>query len=162
MRNFDLKKLMLAALLASFTCVCTMIIQIPNGIGGYFNLGDCIVLLSGWGLGPIYGAISAGIGSMLADVFSSYLVYAPATFVIKALMAVVAFYTLRKGVLSTVVSCICAELVMIAGYFAFEWVLYGFGTATLSAIPNALQGACGIVCAVILKEFLERKRLWKF
>ena len=38
MKKFDVKKLVVAALLASFACVATMIIQIPNGIGGYFNL----------------------------------------------------------------------------------------------------------------------------
>ena len=40
---------------------------------------------------PVYAFVSAGLGSALADVFSGYLVYAPATFVIKGLMALVAF-----------------------------------------------------------------------
>ncbi len=161
--KFDLRKLVIAALLASFTCVATMIIQIPNGIGGYFNLGDCIVLLSGWMLGPIYGALAAGIGSMLADIFSSYVIYAPATFIIKALMAVVAYYTLRKGFLRAVFSGICAEFLMILGYFVFEGaLLYNFGTAALAIATNALQGIAGVVCAVLLKEFIDRKRLWKF
>lgn len=80
MKKLDVKKLVVAALLASFACVATMIIQIPNGIGGYFNLGDCIVLLSGWLLGPVYGALAAGVGSALADLFAGYIVYAPITF----------------------------------------------------------------------------------
>ena len=163
MKKIDLRKLVIAALLASFTCVATMIIQIPNGIGGYFNLGDCIVLLCGWLLGPVYGALAAGIGSMLADVFSSYVVYAPATFVIKALMAVAAFCLLRKGLLWTVFSGVCAEIVMIFGYFVFEGFLYNnFGTAAAAMVANALQGAAGVTCAVLLKEFIDRKRLWKY
>lgn len=50
-----------------------------------------MVLLCGWLLGPIYGTIAAGLGPALADIFSGYVVYAPATFVIKALMALVAY-----------------------------------------------------------------------
>ena len=163
MKNFDIKKIVIAALLASFTCVATMLIQIPNGIGGYFNLGDCIVLLCGWLLGPIYGALAAGIGSMLADIFSSYVVYAPATFIIKSLMAIVAYYTLRKKIVFTVISGIFAEIVMIVGYFVFEGVfLYNFGTAAAALLANSLQAIAGILCAILLKEFIDRKKLWKY
>lgn len=163
MKKIDLKKLVISALLASFACVATMIIQVPNGIGGYFNLGDCIVLLCGWLLGPVYGALAAGVGSMLADVFSAYVVYAPATFVIKALVAVVAYYTLKKGIAWTILSGMIAEFVMVFGYFIFEGVfLYNFGTAAAAVVTNVLQGIAGVVCAVLLKEFIDRKRLWKY
>lgn len=166
MKKLDVKKLVVAALLASFACVATMIIQIPNGIGGYFNLGDCIVLLCGWLLGPVYGALAAGIGSMLADVFSSYITYAPATFVIKALMAIIAFYIAKafssKKTLGAVLSGICAELWMVLGYFIYESFLYGIAGAAPGVIPNLLQGVAGIVCAVLLKIFVDRKKLWKY
>ena len=166
MKKLDVRKLVVAALLASFVCVATMIIQIPNGIGGYFNLGDCIVLLCGWLLGPIYGALAAGIGSMLADVFSSYITYAPATFVIKALMAIISFYIAkafsREKTFGTVFSSICAELCMVLGYFIYESFLYGIAGATPGVIPNLLQGVAGIVCAVLLKIFVDRKKLWRY
>lgn len=163
MKALDVKKLVIAALLASFACVATMIIQIPNGIGGYFNLGDCIVLLCGWLLGPVYGAFAAGIGSMLADVFSSFLIYAPATFVIKALMAVIVYFISRKGSgrFYLFLGSIGAELFMVLGYFLYESVLYGFGGALPGIIPNVLQGIVGIVCAFLLKEFIDRRGLWK-
>ncbi|MBR6616808.1 MAG: ECF transporter S component, partial [Oscillospiraceae bacterium] len=88
MKHQNIQKLVFSALLASLTCVCTMVIQIPGlTTGGYINLGDSIVLLCAWYAGGFYGAAAAGIGSMMADIFSGYAVYAPATFVIKALMA---------------------------------------------------------------------------
>ena len=77
------KKIVMAALMASMTCVATMIIKIPSPMQGYMNLGDCIVLLCGWMLAPGYAFFAAGIGSALADIFSGYVIYAPATFVIK-------------------------------------------------------------------------------
>ena len=40
-------KLVMAALLATMTCVVTMVIKIPlTATGGYINLGDCIPLSS--------------------------------------------------------------------------------------------------------------------
>ena len=40
----------MTALLASLTCVATMIIKIPSPLHGYLNLGDAIVLLAGCAL----------------------------------------------------------------------------------------------------------------
>ena len=70
--NTRTKKIVLAALMAALACVATMIIKIPSPLKGYLNLGDCIVLVSGWMLSPTYGFLAAGLGSALADVFSGY------------------------------------------------------------------------------------------
>ena len=42
-------------MLAALCCVATMIIKIPSPLKSYLNLGDCVVLLSGWFLGSAYG-----------------------------------------------------------------------------------------------------------
>ena len=84
------QKLVLSAMLAALVCVTTRIVKIPSPFQGYLNLGDCIVLFCGWVLSPVYGFFAAGIGSALADLFSGYLVYAPATFLIKGVMALIA------------------------------------------------------------------------
>ena len=62
MENQKVRKLVLSALMAALVYVATSIIQIPSPVNGYVNLGDCFVLLSGWLLGPWYGAAAAGIG----------------------------------------------------------------------------------------------------
>lgn len=79
------KKLVIGALMAALTCIATMIIKIPTPTLGYIHLGDGLVLLCGIVLGPLGGALSAGIGSMFADIFSGYASWAPATLIIKAL-----------------------------------------------------------------------------
>jgi uncharacterized membrane protein len=161
------RKIVIAALLAAITCVATMIIKIPSPLKGYLNLGDCIVLLSGWVLPPVYGFLAAGLGSALADLFSGYIIYAPATFVIKGLMALIAFYgfkilnkklgTLASGIVSGIVS----EIFMILGYFAFEGVLYGFVPSAVNIPANAVQGIAGVVLGCILLKIFEKYRLTK-
>ena len=79
MENQKVRKLVLSALMAALVYVATSIIQIPSPVNGYVNLGDCFVLLSGWLLGPWYGAAAAGIGSMLVDLLSGYGHYVPGT-----------------------------------------------------------------------------------
>ena len=70
MTNQNIKKLVTAALLAAMTCVATMIIKIPTPTFGYIHPGDGFVLLCGVVLGPLPGALAAGIGSMFSDIFS--------------------------------------------------------------------------------------------
>ena len=92
MRDANIKKLVLAALMAALTYVATSIVQIPSPMQGYVNLGDCIVLLSGWILGPWWGGAAAGIGSMLVDLLGGYASFVPGTLVIKFTMVVAAAY----------------------------------------------------------------------
>ncbi len=161
------KKLVLAALLAALTCVATMVIRIPSPLHGYINLGDCIVLVSGWLLGPVYGMLAAGIGSALADVFAGYFNYAIATFVIKALMAVAAYFVMKafgKVKVKTVgyiVSGIVAEIIMILGYFVFEGFMYGFGAVLVNIPPNAVQGVAGIIVGTLLITVIDKTHMAK-
>jgi uncharacterized membrane protein len=91
------QKIVTASMLATLCCVATMVIKIPlaGPFKGYVNLGDCIVLLAGWLLSPTYGFAAAGIGSALADLLLGYNIYAPATFLIKGIMALIAYYCFK-------------------------------------------------------------------
>ena len=163
--NTRTKKIVMAALMAALACVATMIIKIPSPLKGYLNLGDCIVLVSGWMLSPTYGFLAAGLGSALADVFSGYVTYAPATFIIKGLMALIAFYgfkLLNKKVgnlPSRIVSGIVAEIVMILGYFVFEGFLYGFIPSAVNIPANGVQGIAGLIIGVILMKVFEKSKI---
>ena len=149
-------KLVMAALLAAMTCVATMIIKIPlTATGGYINLGDCIVLLSGILLGPLYGGLAAGIGSALADLFSGYVAFLPATFLIKGFMAIIMGLFIKdlskNNAVKTAIIGAITECFMIAGYFFFEAVVMGFGLGAAASIPgNAIQGIVGLILAMLL------------
>jgi len=163
--NTRTKKIVMAALMAALACVATMIIKIPSPLKGYLNLGDCIVLVSGWMLSPTYGFLAAGLGSALADVFSGYVTYAPATFVIKGVMALVAFYGFKLlhnklgDLPSRIVSGIVAEIVMILGYFVFEGFLYGFIPSAVNIPANGVQGIAGLIIGVILMKVFEKSKM---
>ena len=152
-------------MLAALACVATMVIKIPSPLNGYINPGDCIVLLSGWLLPPVYGFMSAGLGSALADLFAGYVTYAPATFLIKGLMALLAsggFKLMHKrfgNLTARIISGTAAEIFMIAGYWLFEGFLYGFGASAVNIPANGVQGIAGLVLGVILTKTFERHKI---
>lgn len=155
------KKMVMTAMLAALVCVATMIIKIQLTPNGYINLGDGVILLASSTLGSFYGFFAAAIGSALADLLSGFVVYAPATFFIKGLMAVAAFYVMKKtsklknATISVITAAVVAEIVMILGYYIFESILYGFETALLSMPGNAIQAVAGIVTGVLLVRTLS-------
>ena len=154
------KKLVFAALLAALVCVSTLIITVTLPGGGYFNLGDCFVITSGVVLGPLFGFLAAAIGSGLADIISGYALYAPATFIIKGLMAlVVGFICLKNNkMLKVFFSGVVAEIIMIAGYFLYELMLNGFSLAILGVAGNALQGVVGVITSFVLVLLLTKNK----
>ena len=158
-------KIVMAAMLAALTCVATMMIKIPSPMKGYLNLGDCVVLFAGWMLAPGYGFLAAGLGSALADMFSGYMMYAPATFIIKGLMAVIAYYGYQilheklNNSVSRIVSGIFAEVVMVLGYFLFEGILYGFGPSVVNIPANAVQGAAGLILGCFLVRVFNGRKI---
>ena len=164
-QNNTTQRIVMAALLAALTCVATMIIKIPSPLKGYLNLGDCVVLLAGWMLSPTYGFLAAGLGSALADTFYGYVTYIPATFVIKGLMALVAFYGFKLlhsklgNISSRIISGIVAEVVMVAGYFIFEGFLYGFGPSLVNIPANVIQGIAGLIIGTILVKVFEKSKI---
>ena len=159
------KKVVMGALFAALVCVATMIIKIPSPLKGYMNLGDCVVLIAGWMLSPMYGFLAAGIGSALADVFSGYVFYAPVTFLVKGLMALVAYglyMVLHKGLKnfpSRIISGFVAEVFMVGGYYLFEGFLYGFVPALVNIPTNAVQGIAGLILGVALMKVFEKSKI---
>ena len=141
-----------------------MIIKIQITPNGYVNFGDGVVMLAGFMLGPLYGFMAAGIGSALADLLSGFVVYVPATFIVKGLMAVVAFYTTKvlfrvmNKIGSIILATVLAELVMILGYYIFEGFIYGFDVALLSMPGNAIQATAGIISGTIFIRMYDKRR----
>ena len=162
MTDSKIRKLVLAALMAALCTIMTMVIQVPSPMQGYVNLGDCIVLLSGWILGPWWGAAAGGIGSMLVDLIGGYGHYAPGTLVIKGCMALVAALivkAMKESKASYVISAVVSEVIMVAGYFGYASLLLGKGWGAAASIPgNLVQGAMGMVIGLVLLVVLKRSK----
>ena len=165
MRYGRIQKAVTGSLFAALIFVATLVVQIPiPATHGYINLGDSFVILAGVLLGPVYGALAAGIGSALTDVISGYAAYAPATFVIKALMALAVSLITKKRKTAPVVApaALLSELIMVGGDYVFEAFILKFGSAALTGIPmNLIQGGAGIIISVLLISAINRSEKLK-
>lgn len=159
------KKLVMGALFAAIIFLLTFLIHIPiPGGAGYVHPGDGAIYLGAIILGPLFGALAAGVGSALSDLLAGYAAYAPVTFVIKALMAVIVALWVRRLSDPTSAKAVSpalavAALWMVAGYFIFEIPVYGFGVALWDVLLNLLQGAVGVLVAIPLINIGGKNKL---
>ncbi|HHU71859.1 MAG TPA: ECF transporter S component [Clostridiales bacterium] len=158
MNTNQLKKFITAGLIAGLTCFTTYIFKFPLPIG-YIHPGDSFVILSGIMLGPLYGALSAGIGSLLADLLAAYPQYALATFFIKGLAAILCsliYRKLKRKLYSVILAGVFSGIIVTLGYFTVEYFMYGLAGA-LSGIPlNSVQNLFGIILSAMLYSLLYR------
>ena len=157
------KSMVFAALFAALACVATMSLHIPTpGTGGYIHPGDAVVVLSGILLGPVYGALAAGLGSALADLLAGYMVYVPITFIVKAVIAFVCYFVYHKLlgkfdyiIIRGIITGCFSTVIVAAGYCFFEYFMYGSG-AFASVPANLIQGLSGLIISTILLPLLKQ------
>ncbi|MEG0564249.1 ECF transporter S component [Anaerorhabdus sp.] len=150
--NKNIKEITLTGLATALVFVTTMYIKVPNNLGGYFNLGDSMLMLFSSVLNPFYAFVVGGIGSALADVIGGYAQYAIPTLIIKGIEAVfVSILFMKFGNKIKWVAYVGATIIMVSGYFLAEWVMYADALVSLSAVPaNVIQGIAGAIIALVL------------
>ena len=100
---------------------------------------------------------------MLTDLLSGYGYYAPGTFVIKGLDALVAaliFKAMGRTSAAAIVSGVVGEIIMVVGYFGYAGLLLGKGIGAAASIPgNLVQGAVGLIAGFLLLQVARRTHL---
>lgn len=150
------RRLTAYGLLAAIVTVLTLFVSVPLPISSeaaYLNAGDAAVYASAYVLGPVGGAVVSAAGSALADVLHGGMIYVPATFVIKGLMALVCGLLLKRlrGAAPFI-----AGIIMPAGYFAYECLLYGSAAALAGVWGNLVQYAFGSAAGLLIFSALKR------
>lgn len=150
-------------------------IQIPSPLGtNRFHLGNVMCALSGLLLGPWWGALAAGLGSAIFDLFDPLrIMEAPITFLTKGLYGVVAgavFFKVFKGksnYVHEVVASAAAAVSYIAVYMVKCFLYNGLlvkglapdaaWIATLGKLPfSAFNGIVAVIFAPILGVALHK------
>lgn len=172
-----LTMLCMAAVMAALVAVGSKIpdIQIPSPLGtNRFHLGNVMCALSGLLLGPWWGALAAGLGSAIFDLFDPLrIMEAPITFLTKGLYGLVAgavYFKVFKGKSNYVNEAIAsgaAALSYIAVYMVKCFVYNGLlvkglsadaaWIATLGKLPSSLfNGIVAVIFAPILGVALHK------
>lgn len=165
--NNRIRIVIYGGVLSAVILLATDIIKFPIPTGyGYVNFGDGAIFATAAIMGP-YAAISAALGSALADLIAGFPMYIPATALIKGLMGLSAGFVLNKHrtlpwYFQAVLFLFC-EIIMVAGYFFYEWALYAsFAAAAGQLIFNAIQGIAGIVTGLAIVPLARKIKISQF
>ncbi|MHA1987091.1 MAG: ECF transporter S component [Promethearchaeota archaeon] len=149
----------LIGIFTALTYVVTAFIQIPiPATGGYINVGDLMVMFTALLFGPIVGGISGGVGPMIADIFSPYSIYAPATLVIKGIEGfLIGFISNPKDKSSRIsyrdiIAVVLGGLLIPFGYFIFEAYILNLGVSVaIVEVPgNFFQFGFAAISSILL------------
>jgi uncharacterized membrane protein len=148
----------LIVVMSALVAVGTLIVRIPNPMGGYFNFGDVMIFVSALTFGPVVGGAAGGLGSAIADIIG-FPVFTFPTLVIKGLEGLIAgLIANRKNVYRDVLAVVAAGAEMVIGYFLVEVYLWGLGGALAEVPANVAQiavgGLIGIPIALVLRRRL--------
>ena len=135
--------------------VGTLFVRVPVPGGGYFNLGDTIIVFAGLFAGTKAGMLAGGIGSALADLMG-FPLFAPITLVAKGVEGYLCglgkvksedtqSQHSAKHILLSYLMPALGVLSMVALYFAGSALLPSLGLAVaLADLPvNLLQALVG-------------------
>lgn len=155
------KKLVMISMMAAIIFVITWTIKIPlpfSSSGGYINLGDAAIYFSGAMLGPLGGFFAAAVGSALADVLGGAMIYALPTFFIKGLMGLVCGYIMlkRQSFKAFVAAALIGGLIMVSGYFIFEYFMMDKVYAVAALPFNVIQWLGSSIMALPLFKILSK------
>ncbi len=160
MKTFNVKLLTTSGVLAAMVFLLTYMIRIPAPASGYIHLGDSLVFFTSLVLGPVFGFLSAGIGGLLADLFSGFAIYAIATFFIKGSMSVIVYFLYKSlskkfpkktaKFRNILIASFFASCFMVGGYFLYDIFLLGLGGALANVLFNVIQGIASTLFSVVL------------
>jgi len=150
----------LMPVMTALVAVGTLIIRIPNPMGGYFNVGDVMIFVCALNFHPIIGGLAGGVGSAIADMIGFPLFVIP-TLIIKGLEGFLAsLITNKKNAFRDVLAVVVAGSEMIIGYFLVELyaLQWGLGGALAEVPGNIAQivigGLVGVPVALVLRRRL--------
>ncbi len=158
-RENALVQITLMAIMAALVAVGTLLIRIPNAMGGYFNVGDVLIFVSALAFNPLIGGFAGGVGSAISDAVGFPIFVIP-TLVIKGLEGTIAgLISNRKNGYRDVVAVVLAGIEMVSGYFLVELLVFqwGLGGASAEVLPNIGQIVVGGIVGVPLAYVIRRR-----
>lgn len=156
MKKNKLFKPVAAAMFTAMIFVLTRFISIPVA-AGYVHFGDALVYLTASTLGGPWALFAAALGEALADVAAGWVTYAPATLIVKALIALPFVLVNNKSakILTplTAALTIPSGIITVGGYFIADLII-DKAYAVVNIPGNVIQAVgSGVIFVVISAAF---------
>lgn len=163
MKNNKLFKMAATAMFAAMIFLLTRFVSVPVATG-YVHFGDALVYLVASTLGGPWAIFAAAVGEALADVSSGWVAYAPATLIIKALIALPFVLINKKSekILTpfTALFTILSGIITVGGYFIADLII-DKAYAYVNIPGNIIQAAGSAVIFIVLAAAFDAVKIKK-
>lgn len=160
--NKNLRKIVSTAVFAAMIFVLTYFVKVPVA-SGYVHFGDALIYLCAGFIGP-WALLAGAIGEGMADLIGGYAIYAPATIIVKALIAIPFVLAMRKKEkLFTPISALMtipAGLITVGGYFVAD-IIIDKAYAVVDIPGNVIQAVGSAVIFIILALAFDASKIKK-
>ena len=153
MKRTNITRLCVTGLLTALVLVFTAYLHVPS-YTGYTHVGDAFIYLAACLL-PTPHAVAVGVvGAVLADCFTGYAVWAPATAIIKAATAL--FFTAKAPRIFAPHNrwaMLPSAAVCTGGYYLYEVLITGSFAAPLAGIAGYITQvvlSCALFTAIAI------------
>ncbi|MHB1154216.1 MAG: TIGR04002 family protein [Eubacteriales bacterium] len=157
------RKIVLAAVFAALIFVVTAYLPRFPIPPGYIHFGDAFIYIAACLLPGPYAAAAAAVGAVAADTLTGFAVWAPATLVIKAVMALTfSSHSYKIATARNMLAMVIAGLIGTAGYYLYEALfISSFSVALVSVPGNMIQGAGSAVIFAVAALALDKADIKK-
>lgn len=157
------KKIAVTGVFAAMIFALTFFVKVPVA-SGYVHFGDALIYLCAGFIGGPWALLAGAVGGLLADLIGGYVMYAPATAIIKALIAVpfVLAYKDKEKLLSpiTALMTIPSGMITVGGYFIADLII-DKAYAVVDIPGNVIQVAGSAVVFIVIALALDAAKVKK-
>ncbi len=159
--NPKVKKAAVSGMFAAMIFVLTMFVKFPVA-SGYVHFGDALVYLCALYLGAPWALIAGALGEGLADIAGGYVMYAPATVIVKILIAIPFIAVRRKQSqflsVRTALMTLLSGVISVGGYFIADLVI-DKAYAVVDIPGNLIQALGSAVIFILLAAAFDKAKI---
>lgn len=163
MKNNKVFKMAVTAMFTAMIFLLTRFVSVPVATG-YVHFGDALVYLVASTLGGPWAFFAAAVGEALADVAAGWVSYAPATLIVKALIALPFVLVNKKSekILTpiTALFTILSGAITVGGYFVADLII-DKAYAVVNIPGNIIQAVGSAVIFIILAAAFDAGKIKK-
>ncbi len=161
MAHIKLQKMAMTGVFSAMIFVLTAFVHVPVA-SGYVHFGDALVYICAMVLGSPWALLAGALGEGLADIVGGFAIYAPATIIIKVLVALPFIWIARRSEkllsLRSVLMTLPAGVITVGGYFIADLIIsraYAFA----DIIGNIIQAVGSAVLFAVVAAALDKLKL---
>lgn len=163
MKNNKVFKMVITAMFTAMIFVLTRFVSVPVATG-YVHFGDALVYLVASVLGGPWAFFAAAVGEALADIAYGFFAYAPATLIVKALIALpfALVYKNSEKILTPLSSLLTipAGAITVLGYFIAD-IIIDKAYAVVNIPGNIIQAVGSAVIFIVIGIAFDAAKLKK-